>query len=151
MSKNTEKGLPDAAGVTSAKPRHSSRCLGFAPRFAGLQIEDLRFQMAATFSQDQRFGEINGLGHAMVLRPLDRLSVEEVKPDRVFAFLHFRQQAVAELDPLGLAHLALEHRLLYPRAVVFAGARNPPESAPASSFDRGDIVGHQDKHLRFGI
>ena len=65
---------------------------------------------------------------------------------RILVRLELVEESVAQADPLLLADLALEHGLLDASAVVFAGLRNPAQTASARGFHRGNVIGDEDEH-----
>jgi hypothetical protein len=86
-------------------------------------------------SQDEGFGEIQRFIGSVVLRPGHGFFVEEIEPEGIFRDLDFVEESGAEPDPLGLADLALEDRLLDADSVILTGLSDAAEAATAGGFD----------------
>lgn len=101
---------------------------------------------AAGGSQDERFGEVNRLGHAVVFDALRGFFIQEVKAQGIRVGLDFGEQPVAQEHPFLLPDLALKYTLLDPGAVVLTGLGHAAQAAAAGGFHSGDIVGDEDEH-----
>ena len=110
-----------------AKPRGMARHLGFAEGA----------------SQYQWLAQIDGLGNSVVLGSLHSGLIEKVEAQRVFSFVGFGEQAIAQLDPFLLPHLALEDRFLHAGPVIRASLGDAAQAAAACPLDGGYVISDQ--------
>jgi hypothetical protein len=137
------KGLSESLGQRVVRGEDVARTPAPRPNDQSSRIVNER---VSSLSDNQGTFEVERLVEADVLDPAPSVLVEGIDAKTVLLGIDDPEQFLAEKDPFGGTHQALEDRLLDALAEVLAGLGHVAEATASCGCRRGYVVGDQVKH-----